>query len=64
MAVTGYGPGRARPMGPLHAVLRTTSNCEKETMADCKEGTSAVGASKTFIVSDVDFQGRSPTPRH
>ena len=34
MAVAGYGPGRARPMGPLHAALRSASNCEKEATAE------------------------------
>ena len=34
MAVAGYGPGRARPMAPLHAALRSASNCEKEVTAE------------------------------
>jgi len=34
MAVAGYGPRQARPMGPLHAALRSASHCEKEVMAE------------------------------
>ena len=34
MAVAGYGPGQARPMGPLDAALRSASNCEKEVTAE------------------------------
>ena len=33
--VAGYGPGRARPMGPLQRLgRRSASNCEKEATAE------------------------------
>jgi len=61
MAVAGYGPGRARPMGPLHAAVRSASNCEKEATAEREARDTRSGlAPKALVYSDEQRSAHHP----